>query len=436
MQNAPTVTGATQIDESALFLKISLRLLPFLFILYVVAYLDRMNVSFAGLQMRRDLASAGLDAQAFGLGSGIFFLGYFIFEIPSNLILQRVGARRWIARIMLTWGVIATGTMFVRGPRSFYAIRFALGLAEAGFFPGVILYLTYWYPAARRARAVAIFMTATAASGVIGSLISSAILGLDGVANLHGWQWVFLLEGVPAILLTFVVLRLLPDHPRDAHWLSEEERATLAGILSREDGSSVHRTSELPSAFVSPRVWLLTAVYFTISLSMYCVSFWLPQLILAVWPRHTDRQVTLMSACPYAIAAMAMILIGKSSDHTGERRLHVALSLVAAAAGAAISAASRSPVAGLIGFSLVTLGVWSAIGPFWGIPPMFLSGIAAAAGIALINSFGNLGGFLGPYIFGTINKHTGSFTAAFWMLAGILALGAAMALLLKSESQA
>jgi ACS family tartrate transporter-like MFS transporter len=441
MNNAASLThaglsamdAATPADERALFAKISRRLMPLLFILYVVSYLDRMNVSFAGLQLRRDLESIGLGAKAFGIGSGIFFLGYFLFEIPSNLILQRVGARRWIARIMFTWGVIATAMMFVRGPRSFYVLRFLLGVAEAGFFPGVILYLTYWFPAPRRARAVAVFMTATAASGVFGALVSTAILSLDGRLGLHGWQWVFLLEGLPALALAFVVLRLLPNAPQDAMWLSEAERLTLDRCLASDHHTLVHRTSGLLAAFTRPRVWLLTAVYFTIALGMYCVSFWLPQLIAAAWPGHADRQVTLVTGGPYAVAAGAMILVGRSSDRTGERRLHVSLALLAAAGGAAASAAFHSPLIALLAFSLVTIGIWSAIGPFWGIPPAFLAGTAAAGGIALINSFGNLGGFLGPYIFGAIKQRTGSFTAAFWILAGILTLGAGLAYCVRPE---
>jgi MFS family permease len=422
-------------EERALFSRISRRLLPLLFILYVVSYLDRMNVSFAGLQLRRDLEPVGLGARAFGIGSGIFFLGYFLFEIPSNLILVRVGARRWIARIMLTWGVIATAMMFVRGPRSFYVLRFLLGLAEAGFFPGVILYLTYWFPARRRARAVAFFMTATAASGVFGALVSTAILGLDGRLGLHGWQWIFLLEGLPALALAFVVLRMLPNGPQDARWLSDAERTMLGELLKEEDRTGRHRSSDLLAAFSRPRVWLLTCVYFSIALGMYCVSFWLPQLIAAAWPGHADWQVTLVSGGPYAVAAIIMVLVGRSSDRTGERRLHVSLSLLAAAAGAAASAAFHSPLIALIAFALVTVGIWSAIGPFWGIPPAFLAGTAAAAGIALINSFGNLGGFLGPSIFGAVKQRTGSFAVAFWILCGILLLGAGLAFCVHGEKK-
>lgn len=423
------------VDEHQLFSKISRRLLPFLFLLYVVSFLDRTNVSIAGLQMQRDLAASGLTAEVFGVGSGIFFWGYFLFEIPSNLILQRVGARRWIARIMVTWGVIATAMMFVRGPRSFYAMRFLLGLAEAGFFPGMILYLTYWYPAARRARAVAVFMTATAVSGVIGALIASPILALDGVGGLRGWQWLFLLEGLPAVALAFVVLRYLPDGPADARWLEDHERALLSDLLARDHARQGHRTADLFAAVVQPRVWLLTAVYFSLALGMYCVGFWLPQLIKAAWPGHKDWQVALISGVPYAAAAVGMVFVGLSSDRTGERRLHAGLSLVAGAVGAAASAYFRQPWIALVSFSLVTLGIWSSIGPFWSLPPAFLAGTAAAGGIALINSFGNLGGFLGPSVFGAIKQRTGNFTAALWILAAILTAGGILVQFVRTDGK-
>ena len=264
MLNAPPVLQSAEEDE--LFAKISRRLLPFLFLLYVVSYLDRVNVSFAGASMRADLAARGLNEQVFGAAGGIFFLGYFLFEVPSNLILQRVGARKWIARIMLSWGIVATAMALVRGPKSFYGMRFVLGLAEAGFFPGMILYLTFWYPAARRGRAVAIFMTATAISGVIGALISTAILRLDGISGLHGWQWLFILEGLPAIILSAVVFWILPDGPGNAHWLTQRDRELLADLFSRERAGSSHHVGDLLKAVVHPRLWLLTSVYFCLSL--------------------------------------------------------------------------------------------------------------------------------------------------------------------------
>jgi ACS family tartrate transporter-like MFS transporter len=429
-----TTLAAT--SEQALFSRISRRLLPFLFVLYIISFLDRVNVSYAGKQMQHDLATNGLNEKVFGTGAGIFFLGYFLFEIPSNLILQKVGARRWIARIMLTWGLVATAMMLVRGPRSFYGIRILLGLAEAGFFPGMILYLTYWFPAERRARAVATFMTATAVAGVLGSLISSLILAkLDGVGGLHGWQWVFLLEGFPSIVLGFVVLQILPDSPADAHWLSAAEVELLAQRMVREHHTAGHRAADLLSALFHPRVWLLTAVYFCIALGMYCVGFWLPQLIGAAWPGHSVPQVTLMSGIPYAAAAIGMVLVSRHSDKTGERRMHTSVCLGAGALGAVASALFHQPAIAVISFSLVALGIWCSVGPFWSLPPAFLAGTGAAGGIAFINSIGNLGGFVGPYIFGTIKLRTGSFTLAYWALAGFMAAGAIGVLLVPHKPQ-
>src|SRR5579859_989338 len=341
--------------DSALFSKISRRLLPFLFILYVASYLARVNVGFAGLSMKRDLESAGLTPEKFGLGLGLFFIGYLLLEIPSNLILEKVGARRWIARIMLTWGLVAMAMALVRGPLSFYAMRILLGVAEAGFFPGVILYLTYWYPPSRRARAVATFMTATAVSLVGGALISALILRLDGRRNLHGWQWLFILEGFPSVLLSLVVLLLLPDSPAKANWMSEADRALLAAAFAREQASTQHHVGDLFKALSHARVWLLTGVYFMIALGMYCAGLWLPLLLASAFPGHKDTDYTLLSAIPYAVAVIGMVIIGRSSDRTGDRRWHSAFCLLGAAIGAAGAAASASlhqPALTLAAFSL------------------------------------------------------------------------------------
>ncbi|MDB5298663.1 MAG: major facilitator superfamily 1 [Phycisphaerales bacterium] len=426
---APAETPADRL----LFARIAWRLLPFLFVLYVVSYLDRVNVSFAGLQMKHDLAASGFGDAVYGIGGGIFFLGYFLFEIPSNLILERVGARAWICRIMLTWGVISACMMFVRGPKSFYALRFLLGLAEAGFFPGVILYLTYWFPATRRARAVALFMTATAASGVVGSLISYKLLGLEGRGHLHGWQWLFLLEGLPAILLGIVVVLVLPNGPHDARWLDDAERSRLAELLAREnDGAAHHRATDLAASLRHGRVWLLTGIYFCIALGLYCVSLWVPELIKQAWPGHSTQQVVLMTAIPYGAAAMGMVLVALHSDRTGERQRHVAGSLFVGAAGAAVSAiVQHNPAIAVAALSVAALGIWSAFGPFWSMPSAFLAGTGAAAGIALVNSVGNLGGFVGPSLFGLIKQHTGGFAGALFTLSAVLAAGGVLVLQVK-----
>ncbi|HET6248397.1 MAG TPA: MFS transporter [Tepidisphaeraceae bacterium] len=422
-------TPDTTLHESdrLMFAKIASRLLPFLFILYLISYLDRTNLSFASIPMTADLKSAGFNDWVFGFGSGIFFLGYALFEIPSNLILERVGARVWMCRIMLTWGVISACMMFVRGPNSFYGLRFLLGLAEAGFFPGMILYLTYWFPAARRARAVAMFMTATALSGVFGGPLSGLILRyLSGKAHLPGWQWLFLAEGIPAIALGFVVLWILPNGPKDAHWLSPAERARLNELLiaDRPAAGSGHSHS-LSRAILDLRVWLLTFVYFCISVGLYCVTFWLPKIINQAWPGHAAWQVSFMSAIPYGAAAIAMVCVGLHSDHTGERRWHAVLSLLAGAGGAVAAAFfAHTPLMSLIALSVTAMGIWSAFGPFWSMPSAFLGGTAAAGGIALINSLGCLGGWVGPAMVGWLKSANGNFSAGLWMIATVLAAGA------------
>ncbi|HUO04975.1 MAG TPA: MFS transporter [Candidatus Binataceae bacterium] len=393
------------------------KLIPFLFALYVVAYLDRINVGFAALQMNREL---GLSESAFGLGAGLFFIGYALFEIPSNLILALVGARIWIARIMLTWGVAAIATSMVRGPISFFVLRFALGAAEAGFFPGVILYLTYWFPAREQARAVALFMMATALAGIVAGPISGAILGMHGLAGISGWQWLFVLEGVPAIALGVAVWLYLPDSPASATWLSEGQREALAAILKTEsETAAAHRHRTLDAVLTSPTVWILTVIYFGIVVGLYGVSFWLPRIIQG-FGHQGDFTIGLISAIPSLAAAISMITVGRSSDLSGERRWHLAASAFTGAAGLVLAAFSHSPILSLAAISIAAAGIWGTFGPFWAMPPTFLTGTAAAGGIALINSIGNLGGFAGPYVVGIVKQATNSFAG------GMLAMAAAL----------
>lgn len=408
--------------------KVRRRLIPFLFLLYIVAYLDRINVSFAALQMNEDL---GFSSAVYGLGAGIFFVSYVLFEVPSNLILERVGVRLWISRIMITWGIASSAMMFVQGPWSFYALRFLLGAAEAGFFPGIILYLTRWFPAEDRARAIALFMTATALAGVIGGPVSGVLLSLDGVASLRGWQWLFLLEGLPALLLGAAVFKWLPERPSDAKWLEPAERDWLIARLRDEEaaaGASSHAT--FGRALRSGRLWLLACLYFTIIISFYGVSFWLPQILQSL-SGMSDLRVTFLSALPYMVAAIGMVLVARRSDRTGQRAGLVAVSALVAVCGFAAAAMVTSPTASLAALSIAALGIWGTLGPFWTMPAAFLRGSAAAGGIAAINSVGNIGGFVGPYAVGYVRQATGDFTAGLWLMAGSMALAAALALLAR-----
>lgn len=401
------------------------RLIPFLFLLYVVAYLDRVNVGFAALQMNADL---GFSAAVFGLGAGIFFVTYTLFEVPSNLLLERFGARVWIARIMITWGLVSAGMMFVQGPASFYALRLLLGLFEAGFFPGIILYLTYWFPAAERARATAYFMTAVALAGVIGGPVSGALLTLDDVMGLRGWQWMFLLEGLPATLLGIVVLFYLPNGPADARWLTHDERAALLARLDhdRGTGASQHH-HRLSTALATPQVWRLSLVYFCLVVGLYGISFWMPQILRAqaAW---SDLQVGLVSALPYVVAAIAMVVVAAHSDRTGERRWHIAIPLWLGAVGFVLASQSTNAALSVLTLAVAAIGIYSAVGPFWTLPTAFLRGSAAAGGIALINSVGNVGGFVGPYAVGFVRDATGRFEAGLLLLAGLLVTGGLLAL--------
>lgn len=403
------------------------RLIPFLFVLYLVAYLDRINVGFASLQMNREL---GLTESVFGLGAGLFFLGYSIFEVPSNLILERVGARLWIARIMISWGVVAMAMIAVRGAASFFALRFVLGLAEAGFFPGVILYLTFWFPAREQARAVALFMTATALAGVIAGPVSGALLELHGLAGLSGWQWLFILEGLPAVILGVMVLLYLPDGPNSAAWLEVDERAALLIKLEGERRRGTQKRSHsFAEAIGNSTVWILSLVYFAIVFGLYGVTFWLPQIIQSFGSR-SDFEIGMLSAIPFFGAAIAMVFVGRSSDLSGERRWHLAFCAGVGAIGLMLASMTHSPLLSLGALSIAAAGIWGTFGPFWAMPPEFLSGTAAAGAIALINSIGNLGGFAGPYVVGIVKQTTHSFAGGMIVMAMSLVAAGLLALTL------
>jgi len=411
-------------SDDALYARVTRRLVPFLFLCYVAAYLDRVNVGFAKLQMQADLA---LSDTVYGIGAGIFFLGYFLFEVPSNLLMARVGARRWIARIMISWGLVSAATMFASSPATFYLLRFLLGVAEAGFFPGVVLYLTYWYPARRRARIVALFMSGVAVAGVLGGPLSGWIMrAFAGTGGLHGWQWLFLLEGLPSIALGIWTLFYLDDGIRSARWLDGDEKARLETALA-EDGAA-HGHWPLRHVFGSGRVWLLAAIYFLFVMGLYGVSFWLPQLI-----RNSGVQdvfhIGLLTAIPYGVAAVVMVLAARHSDRSGERRWHTALAGLAGAAGLMLSIAfADNAFAAMAALSLATAGILTTFPIFWSLPTAMLGGMAAAAGIALINSVGNLAGFASPYLVGAIRDATASTAQGMSVLAASLLMGALLTL--------
>jgi MFS transporter, ACS family, tartrate transporter len=423
----PVAHVAEPQDEGQVLAKIRRRLIPFMFLLYIVSYVDRVNVGFAALQMNTDL---GLSASVFGLGSGIFFIGYFLFEVPSNLIMERIGARLWIARIMVSWGLVSAGMMFMKGPASFYALRFLLGLAEAGFFPGMILYLTYWFPRRDHARAIALFMTANATAGVVGGPISGALLTMHGLGGLAGWQWLFLLEGLPAVALGLVTLAYLPDGPQEAAWLSDQERQWLKARLAADRTAHSHTASHklaVRQVFSDRRVWGFCVLYFLIVLGLYSISFWLPQILKGL-SGGSDFLVGILSALPYIVAAVGMVWIGRHSDRHQERRWHVAGPALLAASGFVLSTQTQVPALALVSISLAALGIWGSLGPFWAMSTSVLTGSTAAAGIAWINSVGNLAGFVGPYVVGLLKDATGGFGTAMVALALFLVLAAIIAL--------
>ena len=415
----------------ALFSKVTRRFVPFLVLLYLIAYLDRVNVGFAALNMNKDL---GLSPYVFGLGAGFFFLGYFLFEVPSNLALEKFGARRWIARIMISWGLMAAAMALVRGPASFLAVRFLLGVTEAGFFPGIVLYLTYWYPARERARVMAIFYLGIPIAFVIGGPLSTSILNIEGLAGLRGWQWLFIVEGLPAALLAFVVLRFLTDRPEKAEWLSPEERQTLSEIL-RVDRALSERTSgqlTLRQAFGNSRVLLLALVFFLVVTGVYGLGFWLPQIIKRFG--MSNMAVGFLAAIPYLVAAPVQVLWCRHSDVAGERRWHFAIPCFLMAGGFLLSALSPSPYVSFAGLVFSGVGLMCAQPMFWTMPGTILTGTAAAGGLAMINCIGNLGGFAGPYLVGWIAEETKNPALGLIVLTCAVLIAATLVLFMRPES--
>jgi ACS family tartrate transporter-like MFS transporter len=413
--------------EARTLRRVSWRIVPLIMLLYFIAYIDRVNIGFAALSMKQDL---GFSASILGFGAGIFFWGYFLCEVPSNIALHRFGARKWIARIMLSWGIISGAMAFVQGPISFYVIRFLLGAAEAGFFPGIILYLSYWFPARRRAGITALFMAAAPISTALGSPISAALLEMHGYMGLQGWQWMFLIEAFPALLLGGVVFFCMTDRPEQARWLAADERNWLVATMQAEHkGSSGDDHHGLLSGLTNPRVLALAFIYFGTSAGLYTLGIWAPQIIKQLGV--SSMMVGVLNAVPPTVSVLAMVLWSRHSDRTGERTWHVVLACIAAAVGLVV-ASGASGIAGLIAaLTLVNIGISCAKPPLWSMPTMFLSGTAAATGIAAINSIGNLGGFVGPAMIGWIKDQTGSFAGGLYFVAGLLILSAVLTLVLS-----
>ena len=417
--------------ETRALRKVTLRIVPFVMLLYFIAFIDRVNIGFAALTMNKDL---GFSPTVFGFGAGIFFLGYFLFEVPSNLVLYKVGARIWIARVMITWGLISGAMAFVHGPNSFYALRFLLGAAEAGFFPGIILYLSYWFPARQRAAVTAIFMAAAPLSTVLGSPVSGALLEMHGLLGLSGCQWMFIIEAVPALILGVMVLFYMTDRPEKAKWLRDDERNWLVTTMNAEAAKKAGTASHsVWRGLADPRVIALSLVYFGTSAGLYTLGIWAPQIIKEFG--LSSLQVGFLNALPGIVAIVAMVLWARHSDRSGERTWHVVGACLLASLGLVLAGFAGSVLAVLLALTLVNIGISSAKPPLWSMPTLFLSGSAAAAGIATINSIGNLGGFVGPAMIGWIKDITGSFQGGLIFVAGLLVLSAILTLVLARSQR-
>lgn len=406
------------------FARVRRRFVPLAFLCYVVAYIDRVNVGFVATTLEREL---GFGATGYGIAAGLFFLGYCLFEIPSNLILDRVGARRWIARIMIGWGIVSMATMFVRGTTSFMVARVALGVAEAGFFPGMVLFFTYWFPASERARTGALFMMASPIAVIVGAPVSTWVLHLDGAMGLRGWQWLFLIEGAPAVIVGIFVLIAFTDRPEQASWLSDEDRAWLTTTMAAEQSrrTAIGITS-IRRSVSHPQMWLLCLVFFLNSIVNYGMFLWLPKLLEDVTGAR-GFPLAIMTAVPFVVALAAMDLVGRASDRSGERTGYVAACALATGAGLLIAVGfEHHPWLLVFGFTIAQMALRSLAGVFWAIPPQVLGGAAAAAGIGLINAVGNVGGFVGPSLIGILRDATGGYAGGLLVLTAVLVLEAAL----------
>ncbi|MFZ1898480.1 MFS transporter [Methanoregula sp.] len=428
-------TGSEQGVERQTLRKVSIRLLPFLILLYVIAYLDRVNFGFAALEMNSAL---GLSSEVFGFLSGIFFIGYLLFELPSNLILQRVGARIWIARILISWGIVVMVTAFATDALQVAVLRFALGVAEAGFFPGILLYLTYWFRERDLAKAVALLMTALSISMIVGAPVSTWILDSVHWFGMAGWRWLFILEGVPAVVLGCITYWYLTDRPENARWLMPEERTWLAGAIKQgnEQRQKLGGHTSLRSVIADRRVWHLALVYCMLVIALYGLGFWMPQVIRSLNAGLSNTSIGLVMIVPYACAGVAMIVWSRHSDHTGERRWHTAFPPIVGGIALAGSGLVTSPLLAFLLLIVATMGIFCAFGPFWTLPSLFLAEVSAAAGIAVINSIGNAGGFIGPTLVGYLTQVTGSTNAGLVVIGACLALGGVCAAAVRSRRRA
>lgn len=411
--------------------KVSKRIIPFIFVLYIISFLDRVNIGYAALEMNKDL---GLTASVMGLISGIFFIGYFLFEVPSNMLMHRIGAKIWIGRILITWGIVVVVTAWVQNANHLYILRFLLGLAEAGFFPGIILYITYWFRKKDQARVFALFMMALSASNIIGAPLSGWIMDHISWAGMPGWRWIFIVEGIPAIILGVVSIFYLTDRPEQAKWLTKEEREWLISELDKDhQDKKSGQHNGLKEVLSNTRVWRLSFIYLTLVTGLYGIGFWMPTIIKSLSSYATNTQVGLITMIPYIVGGIGMVWWGRRSDRLNERKIHAALPPLVAAIAMAGCGLTANPILSVILLSIVTVGIYSIFGPFWAIPSLFLSEFEAAVGIALINSIGNLGGFIGPYAIGFVSDATGKVEMGLFFLSLLLFICFLLVITIKKE---
>ena len=431
MESGPTIVSISTGMKT--IRKMQMRILPYLFLLYVISYLDRINIGFAALTMNKDLA---ITSQQFGLLVGVFFFGYFLFEIPSNLMLHKVGARVWIARILITWGIVAMMTGFVHTVHQLYVVRFLLGLAEAGYFPGIVLYLTYWFRQREQAQAIALFLTGMPFTSILGAPVSGLILDHVHWLGVSSWRWLLVLEGIPAVVCGVLTYFLLPGRPAEAKFLTEDEKLWITEELDKEERQKrgTHNISA-GKALANGRVWHLALIGFTLNIGMYSLSFWMPQFVKSLSRLYSNTTIGFFVMIPYLVGLVAMVLVSRSSDRKMERKYHAAIPAVIAGIALVSLGATHSPFSSIFFLCFASLGIYSVYGPYWSLPSEFLTGFAAASGIALISSVANLGGFAGPYAVGIVNQRTGSLYGGLALTGISLFACATLALLLPKRAR-